>query len=103
MQFLQSRCLEGYPAAIIHRGPRMEKSKPNQLPPSLVQSLQPPAKLRQPGEVAPAQDDGWHAYRKWLAADGVRTRRPEPNPSLYSWKGYQSWADKIRRSWDTDK
>ncbi len=51
------------------------------------------------------EQHGWEAYRKWLSrvatqSTGERTRL---DPSIYSWRGYHTWADKIRRSWDDDK
>lgn len=52
---------------------------------------------------APADEGGWQACRKRLAgveAKGAATHRPSTDASLYSWKGYHSWAEKVRRSWD---
>ncbi len=78
----------------------MEKSKPNQFrPPSGLGVRQ-----RLPGADGARTEAGWDAYRKWLAgADNTRVRRQQADISLYSWKGYQNWADKIRRSWDGEK
>lgn len=45
---------------------------------------------------------GWEAYRRWLASTGSSRASGQRSPrdhSIYSWKGYQSWADKVRQSW----
>ena len=80
----------------------MDKPKLNQNRPPLAQALRPAA---DPPPVGADADDGWQAYRKWLAgsAGGARDRRPRGDASLYSWKGYHSWAEKIRRDWDSDQ
>lgn len=44
---------------------------------------------------------GWDAYRKWLS---TVSRKPlgERTPidhSIYSWKGYHNWADRVRQNW----
>jgi hypothetical protein len=52
-----------------------------------------------------AEQQGWDAYRKWLSRVStlpVRERSPVDH-SLYSWKGYNSWADKIKRSWNPEE
>jgi hypothetical protein len=81
----------------------MDKSKPNQIRPPLAQALRRPA--ADPITPRTEAEDGWEAYRKWLAghAGPPRSRRPRGDASLYSWKGYHSWAEKIRRSWDNDQ
>lgn len=78
----------------------MDKPKPNQVRPPLVQAL-PRANAPAPG----AGEEAWQAYRKWLAGgtSSPRSRRPRGETSLYSWKGYHSWAEKIRRSWDNEQ
>jgi hypothetical protein len=48
---------------------------------------------------------GWDAYRKWLSrgtpqSPGARTPLDR---SVYSWRGYHTWADKVRRAWDDGK
>ncbi|MEO0996169.1 MAG: hypothetical protein AAFX58_01505 [Pseudomonadota bacterium] len=48
-----------------------------------------------------SQSEGWDAYRTWLS----RTPRPDRlsrtalDPSLYTWKGYRNWSDKVKRNW----
>ena len=45
----------------------------------------------------------WDAYRNWLTkVQAPEQRRSLPDPALFSFKGYRSWAEKIRRDWETD-
>jgi hypothetical protein len=48
---------------------------------------------------------GWDAYRKWLSRGVTQSpvQRTPLDRSVYSWRGYHTWADKIRRSWDDGK
>lgn len=53
---------------------------------------------------APATDakeaPGWDSYRRWLSRVQLPDkRRTAMDPSLYTWKGYRSWAEKVRRDW----
>lgn len=55
----------------------------------------------------PADDSdekGWEAYRKWLSTVNTRTRseRAPVDRSIYSWKGYHTWADRVKQSWKPD-
>ncbi|MCC7257375.1 MAG: hypothetical protein IT486_03290 [Gammaproteobacteria bacterium] len=55
--------------------------------------------------VAPEGHDmgGWDSYRRWL--DRVQSpdkRRSPMDPALYTWKGYRSWSEKVRRDWKQD-
>ncbi len=44
--------------------------------------------------------DGWAAYRSWLTGSpAVPRERNRPDHSIYTWKGYKNWSEKIRRSW----
>jgi hypothetical protein len=44
--------------------------------------------------------DGWQQYRKWIStAPAPRTRRGSIDPTLYTWKGYRSWTEQIKRNW----
>lgn len=47
------------------------------------------------------EQQGWDAYRKWLSRVGpkVTTERAPLDHSIYSWRGYHTWADKIRQNW----
>lgn len=52
------------------------------------------------------EQKGWDAYRKWLSS--VSTSRPQAerapvDASIYSWKGYHNWADRVRQSWKADE
>jgi hypothetical protein len=54
---------------------------------------------RKAGEVT-----SWDAYRNWLTkVQAPEQRRSLPDPALFSFKGYRSWAEKIRRDWDQDE
>ena len=48
---------------------------------------------------------GWDAYRKWLSTVSSRPSgdRAPLDHSIYSWKGYQSWADKVKQNWEPEK
>jgi hypothetical protein len=54
--------------------------------------------------AAAPEQRGWDAYRKWLSR--VATKPPaERTPldhSIYSWRGYQTWADKVRQTWKSE-
>lgn len=39
--------------------------------------------------------DGWRKYRKWMS----RRRRGSIDRSLYTWKGYRSWSEQVKRNW----
>lgn len=44
--------------------------------------------------------DGWQQYRRWISkAPAPRGRRTGVDPSLYTWKGYRSWTEQIKRNW----
>ena len=44
--------------------------------------------------------DGWQQYRKWISKAPVpRQRRDGIDPSLYTWKGYRSWTEQVKRNW----
>jgi hypothetical protein len=49
----------------------------------------------------PAENqDGWQQYRRWISkAPAPRGRRSGLDPSLYTWKGYRSWTEQIKRNW----
>jgi hypothetical protein len=51
------------------------------------------------------EQQGWEAYRKWLSSMNgkPRGRRVPIDHSVYSWKGYHSWADRVRQSWKPDE
>lgn len=44
--------------------------------------------------------DGWQQYRSWISkAPTPRGRRAGFDPSLYTWKGYRSWSEQVKRNW----
>jgi hypothetical protein len=44
--------------------------------------------------------DGWQQYRRWISkAPAPRSRRNGIDPSLYTWKGYRSWSEQVKRNW----
>jgi len=58
---------------------------------------------RSPGAV-PNEQQGWEAYRKWLSRVSMQpARRSSRDVSIYSWRGYNNWADKVRRNWESDE
>ncbi len=52
-------------------------------------------------EAADESDpDGWQQYRRWISkAPSPRGRRTGLDPSLYTWKGYRSWSEQVKRNW----
>lgn len=51
-------------------------------------------------EPAANEADGWQQYRKWIStAPAPRSRRSGVDPSLYTWKGYRSWSEQVKRNW----
>lgn len=47
---------------------------------------------------------GWDAYRRWLSRVQLPDkRRIAMDPTLYTWKGYRNWAEKVRRDWTPDE
>lgn len=51
------------------------------------------------------EQQGWDAYRKWLSSMNgqPRSRRAPIDHSVYSWKGYHSWADRVRQAWKPEE
>lgn len=53
-----------------------------------------------PVEPAANDADGWQQYRHWISkAPAPRGRRVGIDPSLYTWKGYRSWTEQVKRNW----
>jgi len=51
-------------------------------------------------EVEVAKPDGWQQYRQWISKAPVpHSRRMGVDPSVYTWKGYRSWTEQIKRNW----
>lgn len=83
----------------------MSETKPHQFRPPLYHN----ESARPSGKTSPRErgreQQGWEAYRKWLStvsAKGSSERAPLDH-SIYSWKGYHSWADKVKQSWNPDE
>jgi hypothetical protein len=57
-----------------------------------------------PGKDARREQEGWDAYRKWMKSMGGKqpSRRAPIDHSVYSWKGYQNWADRVRGAFDSE-
>jgi hypothetical protein len=77
----------------------MSDHKPHQFRPALYTKDNGPAA---PNRSTGNEQTGWDAYRKWLSR--VSTSKPTGeraplDPSIYSWRGYHTWADKIRQNW----
>ena len=50
--------------------------------------------------VADKPTDHWQKYRRWISkAPAPRSRRSGIDPSLYTWKGYRSWSEQVKRNW----
>jgi len=53
-----------------------------------------------PADDAVTEVDGWQQYRRWISkAPAPRDRRSSIDPSLYTWKGYRSWTEQVKRNW----
>jgi hypothetical protein len=85
----------------------MSETKPHQFRPPLYHD-EPATPSR--GNAGDANGDrgreqqGWEAYRKWLSSMNGKpqSRRTPVDHSVYSWKGYQNWADRVREAWDSE-
>ncbi len=50
------------------------------------------------------QMGSWDAYKNWLTkVQAPEQKRSLPDPALFSFKGYRSWAEKVRRDWDAQE
>ena len=56
------------------------------------------------GRVSAPEQRGWDAYRKWLSRVATKpaAERTPLDHSIYSWRGYQTWADKVRQTWKSE-
>ncbi|MGI9329995.1 MAG: hypothetical protein ACR2QB_04705 [Gammaproteobacteria bacterium] len=44
--------------------------------------------------------NGWDTYKRWLTrVQAPGNSRVPLDANLYTWKGYRSWSDKVRRDW----
>lgn len=48
-------------------------------------------------------EDGWAAYRNWMSrVSHSGSRQIHADSSIYTWKGYKDWAEKVKRNWEAD-
>jgi len=56
------------------------------------------------GNGSSSQVGSWDAYKNWLTkVQAPDQKRSLPDPALFSFKGYRSWAEKVRRDWDSEE
>jgi hypothetical protein len=62
------------------------------------------ASSSKPASGGKAEQHGWDAYRKWLSRVSTKptAERTPLDHSIYSWRGYHTWADKVRQTWKGD-
>ena len=49
------------------------------------------------------QGNSFEAYRRWLTrVQAPGSQRVPLDPSLYTWKGYRNWSDRVRRDWKAE-
>ena len=72
----------------------MSDHKPHQFRPALYSK-------ESGSEPAGNEQNGWDAYRKWLSRVSTKpaSERTPLDHSIYSWRGYHTWADKVRQNW----
>jgi hypothetical protein len=85
----------------------MSESKPHQFRPPLYHkgsADEDRESGRSSGGGSSREQQGWEAYRKWLSSmNGKQQSRRAPiDHSVYSWKGYHSWADRVRQAWKSE-
>ena len=57
-----------------------------------------------PGATEGKDVGSMDSYRRWLSRVQLPDkRRIAMDPSLYTWKGYRNWAEKVRRDWTPDE
>jgi hypothetical protein len=80
----------------------MSESKPHQFRPPLYHKES--DKKGDNGTDAGREAQGWDAYRKWLSSMNGRptSRRAPIDHSVYSWKGYNNWAERVRQAWKSE-
>lgn len=88
----------------------MSDGKSHQFRPPLYHGdsrTQTPARDRGANGERPAklgEQKGWEAYRKWLrsVSNKPTSERTPIDASIYSWKGYHNWADRVRQTWKSE-
>ena len=70
------------------------------------QNLETSAMDRHPKELTGNENrkgNGWDTYRRWLTrVQAPGGRRVPLDASLYTWKGYRNWSEKVRRDWEPE-
>jgi hypothetical protein len=76
----------------------MSEHKPHQFRPALYTKDSGSGDAQRSGTD---EQQGWDAYRKWLSrvSPKATTERAPLDHSIYSWRGYHTWADKVRQNW----
>jgi hypothetical protein len=99
-QFLGGNASVQYSASHLDKDCQqtMSEQKSRQFRPPLYQDGQPTA---EPRSSAASEQHGWDAYRKWLSRVSTKPtgERAPLDHSIYSWRGYHTWADKVRQNW----
>ncbi len=76
----------------------MSEHKPQQFRPAMYSKdgIEPEAP-----RSGTSEQHGWDAYRKWLSRVSTKPtgERAPLDHSIYSWRGYHTWADKVRQTW----
>jgi hypothetical protein len=63
-----------------------------------------PSRPARSGSGKNGEVTSWDAYRNWLTkVQAPEQRRSLPDPALFSFKGYRSWAEKVRRDWEHEE
>jgi hypothetical protein len=84
----------------------MSVSKPHQFKPPLYHQEAPVNAPAKSAVSAPTGErKGWEAYRKWLSTVSGKSpgERAPLDSSIYSWKGYHTWADRVKQSWKPEE
>ncbi len=51
-----------------------------------------------------SEQQGGKAFRKWLFRDNTQpVQRSRLDASIYSWRGYNNWANEVRQTWKVDE
>lgn len=76
----------------------MSEHKPNQFRPAFYAK---DGSEQEAPRAGSNEQHGWDAYRKWLSRVSTKStgERTPLDHSIYSWRGYHNWADKIRQQW----
>jgi hypothetical protein len=80
----------------------MSEQKPHQFRPALYHQERGTPESQQAGAK---EQQGWDAYRKWLSRVSSKpaAERAPLDHSIYSWRGYHNWADKVRQTWKSER